>query len=104
LPAAAQVRASGGGLASATWRQVLADVLDAELATTDTTEGAAYGAAILATVAAGWFPGVEPAVDAFVTTTPVASPGPDAPRYRELHATFRELYPALRPFFHRDQP
>jgi xylulokinase len=103
MPAPSQVRASGGGLASPTWRQVLADVLEADLATTNTTEGAAYGAAILATVAAGWFPAVEPAVDAFVTTTVVASPGPDVPRYRELHASFRELYPALRPFFHRDQ-
>jgi xylulokinase len=101
MPQPTQVRASGGGLASETWRQILADVLDAELVTTSTTEGAAYGAAILATVAAGWFEEVETAVEALVRTTPVASPGPDRARYRELHATFQDLYPALRPFFHR---
>ncbi len=47
MPAPAQVRASGGGTASPLWRQILADVLGAELATVSTTEGAAYGAALL---------------------------------------------------------
>ena len=101
MPAPSQVRASGGGIASPLWRQILADVLDTELATVSTTEGAAYGAALLATEAAGWFPSVEEAVAALVKATPVAAPGADAERYREAHATYRELYPALRPFFHR---
>ena len=101
MPAPSQIRASGGGIASPVWRQIIADVLDTELATVNTTEGAAYGAALLATEAAGWFGSVEAAAAALVKATPVASPGPDAPRYREAHATYRELYPALRPFFHR---
>jgi xylulokinase len=101
MPAPSQVLASGGGIASPLWRQILADVLNSELATVGTTEGAAYGAALLATEAAGWFPSVEEAVAAFVRATPVASPGPDTARYGELHAAYRELYPALRPFFHR---
>jgi xylulokinase len=101
MPAPSQVRASGGGIASPLWRQILADVLETEIATVNTTEGAAYGAALLATEAAGWFPDVEAAVGALVRATAVASPGPDAARYREAHATFRDLYPALRPFFHR---
>ncbi len=75
-------------------------MLETELATVNTTEGAAYGAALLATEAAGWFPTVEAAVAALVRTTPVASPGPDAARYRDVHEAYRELYPALRPFFH----
>jgi xylulokinase len=101
MPAPAQVRASGGGLASPAWRQILADVLEAEIATVSTTEGAAFGAALLATPAAGWFSTVDEAVAATVQATPVASPGPDAPTYRDAHAAYRELYPALRPFFHR---
>ena len=56
MPAPAQIRASGGGTASALWRQILADVLEAEIATVSTTEGAAYGAGLLAAVGAGWFP------------------------------------------------
>ena len=101
MPAPSQVRASGGGVASPLWRQILADVLDTELATVSTTEGAAYGAALLATEAAGWFPSVDAAVTALVRATPVASPGAEAARYRDAHAAYRELYPALRPFFHR---
>jgi xylulokinase len=101
MPAPSQVRASGGGISSPLWRQILADVLDTELATVSTTEGAAYGAALLATEAAGWFPNVEAAVAALVKAAPVASPGQDGPRYREAHAAYAELYPTLRPFFHR---
>ena len=101
MPAPAQVRASGGGLASPLWRQILADVLDAEIATVNTTEGAAFGAALLATPAAGWYPTVDDAVAAFVRTTPMAAPGPDVAAYRDAHAAYRELYPALKPHFHR---
>src|SRR3954470_17006248 len=50
MPPPAQIRASGGGTASELWRQILADVLGAEIATVKTTEGAAYGAALLAAV------------------------------------------------------
>jgi xylulokinase len=99
MPVPTQVRAAGGGLASPVWRQILADVLDAEIATPATTEGAAFGAALLATVAAGWFETVDAAVDGVVRVAPSATPGPDATRYREVHAAYRELYPALRPFF-----
>jgi xylulokinase len=101
VPAPTQIRASGGGTASPLWRQVLADVLGAEIATVNTSEGAAYGAGILAAVGAGWYPTVEDAVGAFVTATPAATPGPDATRYREAHAVYRELYPALAPTFKR---
>ena len=99
-----QIRASGGGTASPLWRQILADVLGAELATVSTAEGAAFGAAVLAAVGAGWYPGAEDATAAFVRVTPTAAPGPDAPRYAEVHAAYRELYPALAPTFHRGSP
>ena len=102
MPAPRQVRASGGGIASPVWRQILADVLEAEIATVGTTEGAAYGAALLATEAAGWFGSVADAVAALVRVRPVTSPGSDVAGYRERHAAFRDLYPAMRPFFHRD--
>jgi xylulokinase len=101
MPAPAQIRASGGGTASPVWRQILADVLGAEIATVNTTEGAAYGAALLGAVGAGWFPSVEAAAEAVVRATPVAAPGPDVARYGEAHAAYRSLYPALRPLFPR---
>ena len=101
LPAPTQIRASGGGTASPLWRQILADVLDAEIATVDTTEGAAYGAALLAAVGADWFATVAAAVDAVVRARPVASAGPDVATYAATHAVYRELYPALAPSFRR---
>jgi xylulokinase len=100
-PAPAQIRASGGGIASPLWRQILADVLDAEIATVNTTEGAAYGAGVLGAVGAGWFTDVVAACSAWVRATPVASPGPDAAAYASAHATYRELYRVLAPTFHR---
>ena len=95
MPVPTRIRASGGGTASPLWRQILADVLDAEIATVATTEGAAYGAGVLAAVGAGWHPSVGAATDAWVATTVVAAPGPDAAIYRERHAGYRALYPAL---------
>jgi xylulokinase len=103
MPAPTQVRASGGGIASPLWRQILADVLEAEVATVNTVEGAAFGAALIAAPAAGWYAGVEAAAEAIVRATAVAHPGRDREAYRAAHATYRSLYPALSPFFHRDR-
>jgi xylulokinase len=100
LAAPQQIRASGGGIASAVWRQILADVLRAEIATVATAQGAAFGAALLAAVGAGWFTDVATAVDRVVRVTPVAEPGPNAPAYARALASYRTLYPALAPFFH----
>ena len=74
-------------------------MLDAEIATVSTSEGAAYGAAVLAAVGGGWHPGVEEACAALVTATPSAEPGTSGALYREAHAIYRDLYPALKPTF-----
>ena len=103
MRAPSEIRASGGGTASPLWRQILADVLEVEIATVNTTEGAAYGAGILATLGAGWFRSVDAACEALVLATRAATPGPDAPRYAEAHAIYRELYPALAPSFRQMQ-
>jgi xylulokinase len=99
LPKPTEIRASGGGTRSELWRQVLADVLEARIATVATEEGAAYGAALLGAVGAGWYPSVEEAAGATVQVTPAAEPSGDASRYQAAHATYRELYPALAPTF-----
>ena len=101
LPRPTRIRASGGGIASPLWRSILADVLEAEIATVSTTEGAASGAALLAAVGAGWFADVETATTTLVRVTPVAAPGPAVEVYRTAHERFRALYPALAPTFER---
>lgn len=94
------IRASGGGTRSRLWRQILADVLDAEIATVETEEGAAYGAAVLASVGAGHFESVGSATDAMVDVTPTASPSGDSEVYAAVHTRYQDLYPALKPTFH----
>jgi xylulokinase len=95
-----QIRASGGGTRSALWRQILADVLDAQIATVATEEGAAYGAALLAAVGAGWFDTVEEACATSIAVAPAADPSGLGTVYGEAHIRFRDLYPALSPTFH----
>jgi xylulokinase len=95
-----QIRASGGGIRSELWRQILADVLEAEIATVPTEEGAAYGAALLASVGAGWFDTVEEACAAVIRVEPVAQPSGASTTYRATHERYRQLYPALAPTFH----
>ena len=97
-----QVRASGGGTKSALWRQILASVLEAELVTVNTAEGAAYGAALLAAVGAGNWPDVASACRAAVKLT--GSTLPDAEQvktYRQSYSLYRELYPALKSSFQK---
>jgi xylulokinase len=94
-----QVRASGGGVKSSLWRQILADVLAVELATVNTTEGAAYGAAILAAVGAGAFESVPQACAAAIQVTGSTVPGEGVPIYQEYYPRYRALYPALKDEF-----
>ena len=97
-----QVRVSGGGARSPLWRQILASVLEVELVTVNTTEGAAYGAALLAGVGAGAWPGVQPACAAVVNLTGRTLPDPaQVETYQRLYPVYRDLYPALKPTFHQ---
>lgn len=95
-----QVRVSGGGAKSALWRQILADVLGVELVTVNTTEGAAYGAAILAGVGCGVWPDAETACSSLIRIVERVSPIRERTAFYGLaHDQYKELYPALRPFF-----
>jgi xylulokinase len=100
LGAITQVRASGGGTKGALWRQILASVLEAELVTVNTTEGAAYGAALLAGVGAEVWPDVASACKACIKITGSTHPeGSQVAIYRKTYPIFQELYPALKSIF-----
>jgi xylulokinase len=96
-----QVRVSGGGAKSPLWRQILASVLDAELVTVNTTEGAAYGAALCAAVGAGVWPSVPAACAATIQITGRTAPDENTDAYRKLYPEYQALYPALKPTFDR---
>jgi xylulokinase len=102
LGAITQVRASGGGTKGALWRQILASVLEAELVTVNTAEGAAYGAAILAGVGAGGWVDVPSASEVCIKITGSTQPNPaQVDVYRGMYPIYRELYPALRASFRK---
>jgi xylulokinase len=101
VPPPSAIRGSGGGLASMLWRQILADVLGTSIVGVGTTEGAAYGAALLAMPAGGLATSLPEAVERSVKVAPLADPGPATEQYAERHALYRELYPALAPIYAR---
>jgi xylulokinase len=97
-----QVRASGGGTKGALWRQILASVLEAELVTVNTSEGAAFGAALLAGVGAGAWPDVPSACKETIRVTGQTLPDQDQVSiYRKMYPIYRELYPALTSSFNK---
>jgi xylulokinase len=85
-------RISGGGARSDLWRAIVASVLDLPLELTAVTEGAAYGAALLAV-------GGDPRETAAraVQVRGQTNPDPDwVSEYAQAYNRFGELYPALR--------
>ena len=100
LGAVKEVRIAGGGAKGALWRKIVASALGLPMVTVTSTEGAAYGAALLGAVGAGAWPNVEAACDATIQVT-----GRDEPvsewtqAYEALYPRYRELYPALKPTF-----
>ncbi len=94
-----QVRVTGGGAKSALWRQILADVLQTELVTVNSEEGAAYGAAILAATGTGAFSDIPSACQEVIQVTGRITPSDAVAQYDELYPIYRQLYPALQPSF-----
>ncbi|HNQ21722.1 MAG TPA: xylulokinase [Phycisphaerae bacterium] len=93
--ACSEVRVSGGGARSALWRQILADVFRAPTVTVNLTEGAAYGAALLAGVGTGVYRDVPVACERTIRVTGSTSPGPAATVYADYYPRYRALYPVL---------
>ena len=91
------IRLGGGGARSGLWRQIQADVYGHEVETIEAEEGAAYGVAILAGVAAGAWSSVEAACDEVIRTRMRVQP--DAATTALLQRQYQSyvaLYPALR--------
>ena len=90
--------ASGGGAKSDSGLQLRADILGVPFVRPRTMEAGVLGAAMLAGLATGAFARAEEAATIFVKRDRVFEP--DAGRheiYREKHALYQQLYPALEP-------
>ncbi|MBI2619853.1 MAG: xylulokinase [Ignavibacteriales bacterium] len=94
------VRVSGGGARSKLWCRILADVLGTRLSTVTSTEGAPYGAALLAGVGVGIFGSVTEACSRTVRVASSTEPGRDRVLYDELYQIYRQSYPQNQPIFH----
>jgi xylulokinase len=87
-------RVSGGGARSELWLRIIASVLGLPLETTESEEGSAFGAALLAGVRTGVFSDPDDAVARCVRPRPRIEPEWD---YDDGYHRFRRLYPTLRP-------
>ncbi len=110
----ARLKLAGGGSVDARWRQLLADVLDAELDAIDCPNAAARGAAMLGALACGHWQEADLAALA-PTATRVASPrraaalaaplaAPLASPLASRYARFIDLYGRTRTWFAAAQP
>ncbi len=91
------VRATGGGAKSALWRGLQADVYGEPVRRTAADEGPAYGAALLAGVAAGTYGDVGEASSVVRVREEVTEPDPERVRtYEDYYGVYRSLYPATR--------
>ncbi|MEA5015905.1 MAG: xylulokinase [Candidatus Limiplasma sp.] len=91
---------SGGGASSGIWRQIFADVFARDIHTVNaSSHGAAYGAALLAGVGIGVWPGVGESVAALELSS-VTRPDPQASKtYSALLPVYQSLYHQLGPSF-----
>ena len=101
-----QIRATGGGAKSKVWRQIMADIFDAEVVTLKVSEGAAYGAALQALwcwrLQKGEKVSIAEITDQFVELNSTERADPDAKNaavYRELQRLQDGLSTSLREVF-----
>jgi xylulokinase len=98
-----QVRLSGGGARNALWKQIQADIYGCDVHTLNSTEGPAFGVALLAQVGTGGFSTVPEACDATIRTvesTEVDHKTKDFynlayPIYRRLYQDLRQTFKAI---------
>lgn len=86
----------GGGVKSALWLQIHADVLKRPITLTRETESTALGAAIAASLAANWYQDLDEAARSMVTIERLVEPNTaNAPIYDELLERYIQTYHAL---------
>ena len=95
-----EIRAVGGQASSSLWRQIKADVTGIPVTSLAVNETASLGAALLAAVAVGLFPGLKDAADVFVQKVDTKYPDARAhAMYNKSYDLYREVYQRLQPTF-----
>jgi len=93
-------RLSGGGAKSPFWQQLFADIFDTPVATLETQEGSAYGAALLAMIGTGEYGSADEVCAKTVREQTVSKPDARAVAfYARRYDIYKSLYPSLKPAF-----
>ncbi len=97
-----KVYTSGGGAASALWRQMQADIFKLPVYTMSAaSEGGAYGAVLVAGVGAGVWKNLDEAIGVIRVETETLPNPANFAAYEDAYSVYSELYPALKPVFDR---
>jgi xylulokinase len=92
-----EIRTIGGGARSMLWRQIIADIFNRELLTLTVSEGAPFGAALLAGVGTGCYKNVASACSSTIQietrTQPVKK---NVAVYRDAYPLYRQMYGILK--------
>jgi xylulokinase len=98
--AIAEVRVSGGGARNPLWKQIQADIYGCNVHTLNSTEGPAFGVALLAQVGTGGFSSVQEACGATIRAVSSTQVDPAVKaHYDRGFAIYRQLYQDLRASF-----
>lgn len=93
-------RIIGGGAKSPLWCQMTADIFNVRVEKINSSEGPAFGAAILAAVGDGAYKSVEDACAALIQVTETFEPNPEAVAlYDERYKVYVKLYQDLKDTF-----
>ncbi|CAG7650786.1 xylulokinase [Paenibacillus allorhizosphaerae] len=96
-----ELRVNGGGARSLFWRQMIADIFGYPVVTVNSTDGPAYGAAVMA--ASGVMQKDIPTLcEQWIRVVDRVEPNPaNQERYEAYYSVYRSLYGTLKDTFHR---
>jgi len=96
-----ELRVNGGGARSLFWRQMIADIFGYPVVTVNSTDGPAYGAAVMA--ASGVLNrDISELCEEWIKVVDRVEPNPDnRAKYQEYYEIYRSLYPTLKETFHK---
>ena len=90
----------GGGAKSPLWKQMIANILNAELECLESEQGPGMGGAMLAMVACGEYASVQEVCDKFVHVASTVKPEPElVEKYEKRYQQFKKIYPACKALF-----
>lgn len=91
-----ELRVNGGGARSAFWRRMIADIFGYPVVTVNSTDGPAYGAAVMAASGVLGRPIAE-LCEEWIQVVDQVEPHPqNQTRYDKYYTVYRSLYPALK--------